>query len=186
MLKWLLTFKNFFFFFQKHSVCGGCVVTQPPNWMLQMPGISVTEMEAQHHYAHAETTTIVLSVPSTKERECPYSTKEKEQVVCKQWLTTILPRASSSQNKGMCDFNLLRALSCQHLTLCAVSANCRALFFSSSVFSSARPNLSPRSFKAWLAFCTALVTLSAAEWSMLFPAIAKETIRASKHIHALY
>lgn len=55
------------------------------------------------------------------------------------------------------------------LTLCAVSANCWALFFMSSVFSSARPNRSPRSFKAWLAFCTALVTLSAAEWRMLFP-----------------
>lgn len=54
-------------------------------------------------------------------------------------------------------------------TLCAVSANCWALFFRSSVFSSARPNRSPRSFKAWLAFCTALVTLSAAEWRMLFP-----------------
>lgn len=54
-------------------------------------------------------------------------------------------------------------------TLCAVSANCWALFFMSSVFSSARPNRSPRSFKAWLAFCTALVTLSAAEWRMLFP-----------------
>ena len=53
--------------------------------------------------------------------------------------------------------------------MCAVSANCWALFFKSSVFSSARPNRSPRSFKAWLAFCTALVTLSAAEWRMLFP-----------------
>lgn len=63
----------------------------------------------------------------------------------------------------------------QHLcfmaSLCAVSANCWALFFMSSVFSSARPNRSPRSFRAWLAFCTALVTLSAAEWRMLFPPI---------------
>lgn len=76
------------------------------------------------------------------------------------------------------EFNFkLRAVSHPNLTLCAVSANCWALFFSSSVFSSARPSLSPRSFKAWLAFCTALVTLSAAEWSMLFPAISKEAIR---------
>lgn len=59
-------------------------------------------------------------------------------------------------------------------TLCAVSANCWALFFMSSVFSSARPNRSPRSFKAWLAFCTALVTLSAAEWRMLFPEEAEQ------------
>ena len=59
--------------------------------------------------------------------------------------------------------------SAERPTLCAVSANCWALFFKSSVFSSARPNRSPRSFKAWLAFCTALVTLSAAEWRMLFP-----------------
>lgn len=82
--------------------------------------------------------------------------------------------------------DLFRALYHQNLTLCAVSANCWALFFSSSVFSSARPSLSPRSFKAWLAFCTALVTLSAAEWSMLFPAIAKETIRTPKYVYALY
>lgn len=40
----------------------------------------------------------------------------------------------------------------------------------SAVLSSARPNRSPRSFRAWLAFCTALVTLSAAEWSILLPA----------------
>lgn len=58
--------------------------------------------------------------------------------------------------------------------MCAVSANCWALFFMSSVFSSARPNRSPRSFKAWLAFCTALVTLSAAEWRMLFPEEAQQ------------
>lgn len=44
----------------------------------------------------------------------------------------------------------------------------------SSVFSSARPKRSPRSFKAWLAFCTALVTLSAAEWRMLFPETGQE------------
>lgn len=40
----------------------------------------------------------------------------------------------------------------------------------SAVLSSARPNRSPRSFRAWLAFCTALVTLSAAECSILLPA----------------
>jgi len=38
-------------------------------WMLR---ISVTEMEAQHHYAHAEATGKVLSIPSTKNRERPY------------------------------------------------------------------------------------------------------------------
>lgn len=56
------------------------------------------------------------------------------------------------------------------LTLCAVTANCSALFIMSAVLSSARPSRSPRSFRAWLAFCTALVTLSAAEWRMLLPA----------------
>lgn len=56
------------------------------------------------------------------------------------------------------------------LTLCAVTANCSALFIMSAVLSSARPNRSPRSFSAWLAFCTALVTLSAAVCSMLLPA----------------
>lgn len=62
-----------------------------------------------------------------------------------------------------------RALKC-HLTLCAVTANCSALFIMSAVRSSARPSRSPRSLRAWLAFCTALVTLSAAECSMLLPA----------------
>lgn len=56
------------------------------------------------------------------------------------------------------------------LTLCAVTANCSALFIMSAVLSSARPSRSPRSFRAWLAFCTALVTLSAAECRMLLPA----------------
>lgn len=56
------------------------------------------------------------------------------------------------------------------LTLCAVTANCSALFIMSAVLSSAKPNRSPRSFRAWLAFCTALVTLSAAECSILLPA----------------
>lgn len=55
------------------------------------------------------------------------------------------------------------------LTLCAVTANCSALFIMSAVLSSARPSRSPRSFRAWLAFCTALVTLSAAVWRMLLP-----------------
>lgn len=55
------------------------------------------------------------------------------------------------------------------LTLCAVTANCSALFIISAVLSSARPNRSPRSFRAWLAFCTALVTLSAAECRILLP-----------------
>ncbi len=56
-----------------------------------------------------------------------------------------------------------------HFTLCAVSAKCWALFLISPVFSSTRPSLSPRSFSAWLAFCTALLTLSAASCRRLFP-----------------
>lgn len=58
---------------------------------------------------------------------------------------------------------------CECCTLCAVSANWWALFIMSPVFSSTRPSLSPRSFSAWLAFRTALLTLSAAECRMLLP-----------------
>ena len=61
---------------QKTFCCGR--VTQPPNRMLWMPRISVTETEAQHHYAHAEATGIVLSKPSTKNRECPYIPKTEQ------------------------------------------------------------------------------------------------------------
>lgn len=72
--------------------------------------------------------------------------------------------------KPTCCYTLWCILLICCLTLCAVTANCSALFIMSAVLSSARPNRSPRSFRAWLAFCTALVTLSAAECSILLPA----------------
>lgn len=66
--------------------------------------------------------------------------------------------------------------------MCAVTANCSALFIMSAVLSSARPNRSPRSFRAWLAFCTALVTLSAAECSILLPADKGRSEEASQNV----